>query len=127
MRLHPSIVVLSCLAGLAAVGSRALAAAPEDGQRLLTIDHYVTVRSTAPAMAGQTAQIYVRERVQAGTALRGPTTGARVVLFIHGAGTPAEVAFDTPHEDYSCILPMRGSTCSPWTRPAMAVPPGRPR
>jgi pimeloyl-ACP methyl ester carboxylesterase len=25
----------------------------------------------------------------------------RVVLFVHGAGTPAEVAFDVPHSDYS--------------------------
>src|ERR1019366_3850721 len=25
----------------------------------------------------------------------------RVVLFIHGAGTPAEVAFDVPYQDYS--------------------------
>ena len=25
----------------------------------------------------------------------------RVVLFVHGAGTPAEVAFDVPYQDYS--------------------------
>ena len=24
-----------------------------------------------------------------------------MVLFVHGAGTPAEVAFDVPHQDYS--------------------------
>jgi pimeloyl-ACP methyl ester carboxylesterase len=39
--------------------------------------------------------------VQAGTALRGAALGDRVVLFVHGAGTPAEVAFDVPHQDYS--------------------------
>jgi pimeloyl-ACP methyl ester carboxylesterase len=52
-------------------------------------------------MAGQTAQLYVRERVKAGAALRAPASNGRVVLFVHGAGTPAEVAFDVPHEDYS--------------------------
>src|SRR5881397_1236560 len=73
----------------------------DDSERLLTIDHYVKVRSTVPAIAGQPAQIYVRERVQAGTALRGSAGADRVVLFVHGAGTPAEVAFDVPYQDYS--------------------------
>ncbi len=73
----------------------------DDGERLLTIDHYVKVRSTVPAIAGQPAQIYVRERVQAGAALRGSVSGDRVALFVHGAGTPAEVAFDVPYQDYS--------------------------
>ena len=52
-------------------------------------------------MAGQTAQIYVRERVLAGAALREAPRSDRVVLFVHGAGTPAEVAFDVPYQDYS--------------------------
>ena len=33
-------------------------------------------------------------------ALRGPAPD-RVALFVHGAGTPAEVAFDVPYQDYS--------------------------
>ena len=69
--------------------------------RLLTIDHYVQVKSTVPAIAGQPAQLYVRERVVAGSALRGAVSPDRVVLFVHGAGTPAEVAFDLPYQDYS--------------------------
>jgi pimeloyl-ACP methyl ester carboxylesterase len=73
----------------------------DDGARLISLDHYVRVKSTAPAMIGQEAQIYVRERVLAGTALRGDPGADRVVLFIHGAGTPAEVAFDVPYDDYS--------------------------
>jgi pimeloyl-ACP methyl ester carboxylesterase len=73
----------------------------DDGQRLLTIDHYVRVASKVPAMAGGLAQIYVREKVGAGLALRGPAAPDRVVLFIHGAGTPAEVAFDTPAGTHS--------------------------
>ena len=74
-------------------------ATADDGEQLLTIDHYVPVRSMVPAINGQQTQVYVRERVKAGAALRGASSG--IVLFIHGAGTPAEVAFDVPYQDYS--------------------------
>ena len=73
----------------------------QDTSRLLSIDHYVRVKSTAPDIAGQTAQIYVREVVLPGTALRARPGPGRVVLFVHGAGTPAEVSFDVPYKDYS--------------------------
>src|SRR6476661_6420448 len=73
----------------------------EDSEQLLTVDHYVRVKSTVPSIAGQTAQIYVRERTRAGTPLRSSNLADRVVLFVHGAGTPAEVAFDVPYQDYS--------------------------
>jgi pimeloyl-ACP methyl ester carboxylesterase len=76
-------------------------ATADDGERLLTIDHYVRTKSTVPAIAGQPAQIYVRERAKAATVARGAGNGDRVVLFVHGAGTPAEVAFDVPFQDYS--------------------------
>src|SRR5690348_13300371 len=56
----------------------------DDAQRLLRVDHYIRVKSVAPSMTGQISQVYVREVVKAGTALRG---AAGVVLFIHGAGT----------------------------------------
>ena len=69
-----------------------------DSGQLLSIDHFVRVKSTAPAMNGQFAQVYVRERVVSRNLLRG-ASGA--VLFVHGAGTPAEVAFDVPYGDYS--------------------------
>lgn len=72
----------------------------QEGERLLRVDHYVRVRSTVPAIAGQTAQIFVREVVRPGVALRSAVSGG-VVLFVHGAGTPAEVAFDVPYRDYS--------------------------
>ncbi|HYP06279.1 MAG TPA: alpha/beta fold hydrolase, partial [Bryobacteraceae bacterium] len=83
--------------GLFALAAIAFA---EDGQKLLRVDHYVPVRSTAPAVLGQVTQIYVRE-VTLGSVLRRPPTSDRVVLFVHGAGTPAEVAFDAPYQDYS--------------------------
>jgi pimeloyl-ACP methyl ester carboxylesterase len=73
----------------------------QSGVGLLSVDHYVRVKSTAPGMAGQTAQIYVREVVLPGTALRGRAASGSVVLFVHGAGTPAEVSFDVPYKDYS--------------------------
>jgi pimeloyl-ACP methyl ester carboxylesterase len=73
----------------------------DDGDRLLRIDHYVQVRSTVPAISGQATEIYVREVVEAGTVLRSGPAADRVALFIHGAGTPAEVAFDVPYRDYS--------------------------
>jgi pimeloyl-ACP methyl ester carboxylesterase len=73
----------------------------DDSARLLRIDHYVRVNSTAPALDGKLAQIYVREVVRAGVALRGSVLRDRVVLFVHGAGTPGEVAFDVPYQDYS--------------------------
>jgi pimeloyl-ACP methyl ester carboxylesterase len=73
----------------------------DDSGQLLTIDHFVRVKSTVPAIAGQQAQLYVRERVLAGMVARGTTPSDRVVLFVHGAGTPAEVAFDVPNSDYS--------------------------
>jgi len=72
----------------------------DDSARLLRVDHYVRVHSTVPAINGQISQVYVREVVQAGIALRGPASG-RVALFVHGAGTPAEVSFDVPFQDYS--------------------------
>jgi pimeloyl-ACP methyl ester carboxylesterase len=71
----------------------------DDGDRLLRIDHYVSVKSTVPAIAGQTTAIYVREVVRAGTALRNRSNP--VVLFVHGAGTPGAVAFDVAYQDLS--------------------------
>jgi pimeloyl-ACP methyl ester carboxylesterase len=90
----------SLLVGLGLLAS-APAASADDSARLVSVDHYVRVKSTAPSIAGQDAQVYVREVVQAGPALRNQSGSKGVVLFIHGAGTPAEVAFDVPYADYS--------------------------
>ena len=72
----------------------------DTGNKVLTIDHYVRVTSTVPVIAGRSAQLYVRERVLADPTAR-QSSGRDVVLFVHGAGTPAEVAFDVPYQDYS--------------------------
>jgi len=91
--------LLAFTAGCASAPAGNAAAGPGgDSGQLLSIDHYVRVKSTAPAMSGQSAQVYVRERVVSRNLQRG---SPGVVLFVHGAGTPAEVAFDVPYSDYS--------------------------
>ena len=77
------------------------AAAAEAWPEALRIDHYVKHVSTVPASEGQFVQLYMRERALPGTLARVGNLEGRVVLFVHGAGTPAEVAFDVPIEDYS--------------------------
>lgn len=67
-------------------------------KKILSVDHQVTLKSIVPAINGQQATIYVRERVADG--MKNPAAD-RVVLFVHGAGTPAEVSFDAPVGDYS--------------------------
>lgn len=81
--------------------SSAQSLAQSSAQEVLRLDHYVEVVSKAPSMEGEMARIYVRERTLPGTPLRSADLEGKVVLFIHGAGTPAEVAFDVPIEGYS--------------------------
>ena len=64
----------------------------DDGARVLRVDHYVRIKATAPAIAGQDAVLYVREIALENTLLRGGPAPDRVVLFVHGAGTPARFA-----------------------------------
>jgi len=74
----------------------AFGAAPTNAADLIRQEFYVRVKSTAPAINGREARVYVREVMKADTA---PAKG--VVLFVHGAGTPSEVSFDVPYQDYS--------------------------
>jgi pimeloyl-ACP methyl ester carboxylesterase len=94
-------IALALFSALAAVPAVAQPTAGEDSQHILTVDHYVPNPSTVPSIAGQTVELYVRERVKPATIQRGAPRDDRVVLFVHGAGTPAEVAFDVPYADYS--------------------------
>ena len=95
---------------LAAAVTLALPARPtaDDGGRVLSVDHYVAVQSEVPVIAGNVARIYVRERVAAGTLARASSFADRVVLFVHGSGTPGEVAFDVPYADYSWMAYLAG-------------------
>ncbi len=74
-------------------------AVPASGVEVATRDHTVPVVSTVPVLAGQTSTLYVRERATPRVLKRG--AGDKVVLFVHGAGTPAEVSFDVGYRDYS--------------------------
>jgi pimeloyl-ACP methyl ester carboxylesterase len=92
----------------------AVAASPATAQQWnestgpLAVDHYVPVVSKAPSMEGEVALIYLRERVQTTTALRTSVLEDRVVLFVHGAGTPAEVSFDAPGASWMAYLANAG-------------------
>jgi pimeloyl-ACP methyl ester carboxylesterase len=86
------------------IGSLTIGLTAQDAVRSVapvTVDHYVRLSSIVPALKGQVSQIYVRERVLPGPGLRGAAAARGVVLFVHGAGTPAEVAFDVPTGDFS--------------------------
>jgi pimeloyl-ACP methyl ester carboxylesterase len=76
-----------------------LLSTPALAQETSTREHTVTVISTVPVIAGQKSKLYLRERALPAALRKG--AGDRVVLFVHGAGTPAEVSFDVPYQDYS--------------------------
>ncbi len=82
LRAAPLLVLLGC------------AALQQDSAGVVRHDHYVTVKSIAPAIAGEEARLYVHE-VAPARAPRG------VVLFIQGVGTPGSIAFDFQYPDYS--------------------------
>ena len=73
----------------------ALPAAAQNRTAIKSTDHYTNTVSTAPSQAGQTVRLYLRERV------KGTPDPDKLVLFVHGTGTPAEVSFDVPYKDYS--------------------------
>ena len=79
---------------MSGAGSQTWAA---DTARVTRTDIPLVVQSIAPGFMGKYARLYVREVKLASST--GPSTGG--VLFVHGAGSPAEVAFDSPYKDYS--------------------------
>jgi pimeloyl-ACP methyl ester carboxylesterase len=85
---------------LAALTAGCASSVSKDSEPILTNEHYVSLPSDVNGLAGGT-RIYVRERMKASTILGGASAPDRVVLFVHGAGTPADVAFDVPREGYS--------------------------
>jgi len=82
-----------------ALAAATLLASPVFAAEISTRDHIVTVTSTVPVIAGEQSKLYVRERALPQVLRHG--AGDKVVLFVHGAGTPAEVSFDVPYRDYS--------------------------
>ena len=53
--LLPALAIVAGCASMPGAGSTA--ASPSDSGQLLSIDHYVRVKSTAPASSGQFAQV----------------------------------------------------------------------
>ena len=108
---------LSLLSSLALIMA-GCATISNDSSRLVTLDHYVRVKSTAPAIAGQLAQIYVREVVLAGTALRGgPAAGRRRAVRArrrHAGGSLVRRALQGLQLD-GVSGARRASMCSRWT------------
>ena len=93
MRSWQFLAAAAALAGCATIGGG------EGG--VVRTEHYVQIQSTAPSMYGRDAKLYVREVAPAGAVAGAPDPARRVVLFVHGSGTPAEVTFDVPHADHS--------------------------
>ena len=92
-----SALLRLCVAGVALVAGTSAARA-DDGERLLTVDHYVMTKSIVPVIKGQPAQIYVRERAKAGNrrsmharARPGPAEKDRAPLR-HSHPAPSRVA-----------------------------------
>src|SRR3954463_12540185 len=86
-----------CILGMIAAACSTL---PAENRPLTRTDHYVSVKSPAPGLMGGETKLYVREVAVAGVSSPIPAAD-RVVLFIHGSGTPAEVSFDVGYADYS--------------------------
>jgi pimeloyl-ACP methyl ester carboxylesterase len=91
----------------AALPLLAALAVPATAQQVATRDHTVSVTSAVPVIAGKRSTLYVRERATQAVLKNG--AGDKVVLFVHGAGTPAEVSFDVPYQDYSWMGYLAGA------------------
>ncbi len=85
------------LSGMIAALFASTSVSAADAPKLVRSDHTLVVQSTAPGYLDKYAEIYVRE-IKTSAADSG---SKGVVLFVHGAGTPAEVAFDSAYKDYS--------------------------
>ena len=86
-----------------AVSAVASATAPAAAEEVATVDRLVGHRSTVPAIEGQFADLFVREKGPASivSSSDGRAEPGKVVLFVHGGFSPPTVAFDLPFADYS--------------------------
>ncbi|MDA9909392.1 alpha/beta hydrolase [Gammaproteobacteria bacterium] len=81
-------------------GCAQVSVTPTGNTDILRAEHFVPVVSMVLSMTGSVSQVYVRERVSERVRNQNDLEG-KVVLFIHGAGTPAEVGFDVPVPGFS--------------------------
>jgi pimeloyl-ACP methyl ester carboxylesterase len=70
---------------------------------IVTIDRLVSHKSTVPAVAGKSVDLFVREKLPAVilNAPGGKAETGKVVLFVHGGFNPSTLAFDVAYRDYS--------------------------
>src|SRR4249919_2662777 len=70
---------------------------------IVTIDRLVSHKSTVPAVAGKSVDLFVREKVLSAilNAPGGKAQPGKVALFVHGGFNPATLAFDVAYRDYS--------------------------
>ena len=76
---------------------------------ILSRDHFVPHRSTVPAIAGQTVDLFVRERSPAD----GAKPGLPPIVLVHGGFWSGTLAFDAPLPGYSLMeaLARSGFAC----------------
>jgi pimeloyl-ACP methyl ester carboxylesterase len=79
--------------------------------RARTVDQFVPHISSTPALAGQTVQLFIRERVQPESTPGDAPPDGTMVVFVHGATVPGEVAVDVPYEDYSWMDYLAEAGC----------------
>ena len=118
-RLRVLLILVIILVGVGAllIEPRFSPTLADDGNRLLTVDHYVAVHSTVPSISGQIAEIYVRERLHPSSILRSASVSGRVVLFVHGAARPRKYPSTFPIRITAgwVISPTPVSTSLRWT------------
>ncbi|MCC2095577.1 MAG: alpha/beta fold hydrolase [Hyphomicrobiales bacterium] len=70
---------------------------------VITTDRLIEHVSTAPAIAGQTVTLFLREKISASVleSTLGGCAPPECVLFVHGGYCPSTLAFDVPYRDYS--------------------------
>ena len=89
-------------------GCAQVAVSPAENTDILMNEHFVPVVSRVSSMAGSVSQIYLRERVR-DSVQNEDDLNDKIVIFIHGAGTPAEVAFDVSVAGFSWMEYLAGA------------------
>ena len=72
----------------------------EDRGNILTIDHQVPHKSTVPANAGESVNLFVRER------FADNKTPGKAVLMVHGRSVPALAGFDLQYKRYGWAMEL---------------------
>src|SRR5713101_7451255 len=99
-RWRPIVTAIITSIALSGFATAPLVARQAD-QDVVTIDHYLSHTSTAPAIRGEQVTLYLRERSLANLASQTASLEGKVVVFVHGAALGSTGAFDAPYQDYS--------------------------